>query len=170
MPYILVLCLIDKKTYEKSFDEMTTYIDYNAGHGDGSLLMTMSRLSETRVDADSPEFPHCTYLTCQPLYEVLLKQLGNWRLLTNLLEQTMFLYIICGHTCKQRIEFTTSKDKKQLIYGLLRRCITLLLVWIILSFLYFLGITLYKTFALKVAKNDTNCPRNDDWGAKGVFS
>ena len=71
MPYILVLSLMDKKTYEKSFDGMATYIDYNAGYEDGSLLMTMSRLSATRVDADIPESPHCTYSTYQPLYEVL---------------------------------------------------------------------------------------------------
>ena len=73
MPYILVLSLMDKKTYEKSFDGMTTYIDYNAGYEDGSLLMTMSRLSATLVLTRIVLnlFTVRTYSTCQPLYEVL---------------------------------------------------------------------------------------------------
>ena len=66
LPYILVLSLMDKKTYEKSFDGMATYVDYNAGYEDGSLLMTISR-----QHVDIPESPHCTSSTCQPLYEVL---------------------------------------------------------------------------------------------------
>ena len=134
MPYILVRCLMDGKTEDKPFDGMTTYIDFNANYEDVGFPMIMSRLSATRVDADSPDSPHCTYSTSELLYEVLnsLETEGYKVVGTN-----NFLAYHIWTLCKQRrIECNLSKDEKQQIYGLLQRCITLVLVWIILSFLY----------------------------------